>query len=265
MQQPPPAAAPSRAFTLIELLVAIGIIGLLIAIILPVIAHSRQAAREMVSLSNIRQVGLLFSQYASESRTYPYRARGTPVPGVNDNPAKDTIYTAWWPEGCIVATSEHWAQAWMWPGIAVPVPEWPDSYRTWLSPGRETKLPDDPFDNEQEPRDLVSFVYSNAFVARPELFKAGAPADESLLGAVRPDEVAFPSGKTLLWDRHLSYRFKEPEVVGTQYAAPTPMSFADLHGDLKDPTTAPAVENPLRDHTAIPLHDTPDGVRGKDY
>lgn len=254
-----------RAFSLIELLVCIGIIGLLLALVLPALAHSREAARETVSLSNLRQVGLQFAQYATDSRTYPYRARGTPVPGVNENPPADTIFTAWWPDGCIVATTEHWAQATLWPGIAVPIPEWPDSYRTWLSPGRDTKLPDDPFEQGQEPMDLVSFVYSNSFIARPELFRQGAPADESLLGAVRPDEVSFPSGKVVLWDRDLAYRVKEPPVVGEHYSAPTPMSFADLHGDVKDPTTAPAIANPLRGGMVSPLHGTPDGVRGKDY
>jgi prepilin-type N-terminal cleavage/methylation domain-containing protein len=254
-----------RAFTLIELLVCIGIVGILLALLLPALAHARQGARETVSLSNLRQVGLLFTQYTADQRTYPYRARGTPVPGVHDNPPPDAIYTGWWPEGCIIATTDHWAHAWMWPGLAVPIPEWPDSYRTWLSPGSETSLPDDPFGDIHEPMDLVSFVYSNSFVARPELFREGAPADEALLGAVRPDEVSFPSSKVVLWDRHLAYRVKEPAIIGEHYGAPTPMSFADLHSAVHDPNAAPAITNPLRGGLATPLHGTPEGVRGRDY
>src|SRR5258706_6767840 len=51
-------------FTLVELLVVIGIIALLIAILLPVMNRSREAARRVACLSNLRQVHAAFHFYA---------------------------------------------------------------------------------------------------------------------------------------------------------------------------------------------------------
>lgn len=64
--------APRRAFTLIEILVVIAIIGILSAILFPVFSRARENGRKTVCLSNMRQLGLAFQQYAQDSRgKYP--------------------------------------------------------------------------------------------------------------------------------------------------------------------------------------------------
>ena len=56
----------SRAFTLIELLVVIAIIAILAAILFPVFAQAKEAAKKTQDLSNIKQIGTASLIYASD-------------------------------------------------------------------------------------------------------------------------------------------------------------------------------------------------------
>ncbi len=69
----------ARGFTLIELLVVIGIIGLLLSILIPTLTKAKESAVNVKCLSNMRQMGMVLHQYASEdsSRDFPmYEAFG---------------------------------------------------------------------------------------------------------------------------------------------------------------------------------------------
>jgi prepilin-type N-terminal cleavage/methylation domain-containing protein len=59
-----------RGFTLIELLVVIAIIAILAAILFPVFAQARAAARKTACLSNMKQLGLALAQYATDYEGY---------------------------------------------------------------------------------------------------------------------------------------------------------------------------------------------------
>jgi prepilin-type N-terminal cleavage/methylation domain-containing protein/prepilin-type processing-associated H-X9-DG protein len=56
-----------RAFTLIELLVVIAIIAILAAILFPVFAQAKAAAKKSVSLSNVKQIGTGMHLYLADS------------------------------------------------------------------------------------------------------------------------------------------------------------------------------------------------------
>src|SRR2546423_13337957 len=57
---------PNAAFTLIELLVVIAIIAILAAILFPVFARAREAARTSSCLSNTKQMALAIMQYIQD-------------------------------------------------------------------------------------------------------------------------------------------------------------------------------------------------------
>jgi prepilin-type N-terminal cleavage/methylation domain-containing protein len=73
------------AFTLIELLVVIAIIAILAAILFPVFAQAKFAAKKTVDLSNAKQIGLTTKLYLADSDdTMPiFYAYNTQVPGTS--------------------------------------------------------------------------------------------------------------------------------------------------------------------------------------
>lgn len=60
-----------HAFTLIELLVVIAIIAILAAILFPVFAQAKLAAKKTVNLSNLKQLSLAVQMYVADGEGYP--------------------------------------------------------------------------------------------------------------------------------------------------------------------------------------------------
>jgi prepilin-type N-terminal cleavage/methylation domain-containing protein/prepilin-type processing-associated H-X9-DG protein len=69
----------TRGFTLIELLVVIAIIGILAALMFPVLGASKEKARDTLCLNNLRQLGLGIAGYAQDYASH--------LPYAEDNPA----------------------------------------------------------------------------------------------------------------------------------------------------------------------------------
>lgn len=75
-RRPPDPRSHRAGFTLIELLVVISVLGLLVALILPAVQSSREAARRAHCSNNLRQFGLALHAYASSMGTFPQGNNG---------------------------------------------------------------------------------------------------------------------------------------------------------------------------------------------
>ncbi|MHC4673228.1 MAG: type II secretion system protein [Planctomycetota bacterium] len=73
----------SPGFTLIEVLVVVGIITLLIAILIPSLARSRENARSVVCLNNLKEWGNVMNMYTYQNKgSLPFEERPDPRPGM---------------------------------------------------------------------------------------------------------------------------------------------------------------------------------------
>ena len=79
-------------FTLIELLVVIAIIAILAAILFPVFQKVRENARRTQCASNLRQIGLAYTQYNQDFDEMTPSVYKTPLPGGLDG----TSYLPYW-------------------------------------------------------------------------------------------------------------------------------------------------------------------------
>ncbi len=78
-----------RGFTLIELLCTVFVIGLLMALTLPAVQSSREAARRLQCGNNLKQIGIALNHYEATHGYFPAIVSPTGY-----NPGKSAPYSA---------------------------------------------------------------------------------------------------------------------------------------------------------------------------
>jgi prepilin-type N-terminal cleavage/methylation domain-containing protein len=197
----------SRAFTLIELLVVIAIIGVMMSILLPSLAKSRQVARDTVGKANLRSAGGVMFAYLNDSGE---RFLNPFLPVPDNRPwtsAPDPDGTGFWDFNSTVweAKTEFFAQYWY-------------SYLTdWRGSGTHGDEMYSPADGEQltivntartDPNVCdtcnlwpTSYLYSPVFWCAKSRYGSH---DEMTAGDIAMNlaaSVTSPSAKVLLWER----------------------------------------------------------------
>ena len=78
-----------NAFTLVELLVVIGIIGLLIGIMTPVLGRAKRVAARTLCATNLRQIGVSLRAYLNDTNDVFFYRHVTNLPSIAPDRARD--------------------------------------------------------------------------------------------------------------------------------------------------------------------------------
>jgi prepilin-type N-terminal cleavage/methylation domain-containing protein len=80
-----------ESFTLIELLVVISVIGILAALLLPVLGRAKESGRGTACLSNLHQIGLALQLYVGENNNRLPFMRDRSLTTTNELPSPDIV------------------------------------------------------------------------------------------------------------------------------------------------------------------------------
>ncbi len=176
-----------KAFTLIELLVVIAIIAILAAILFPVFAQAKEAAKKTASLSNTKQTGTAIQIYVTDfDDLYPL------CHGVNDNGTYAVARWNGYPAGWDSVTYEF--------GDSV---MWGNSIMPYMKNDQLLEAPGMPLVK-------MNSVFGAAAYANPRK-KPGATSlvINGLINAYSGTAVANPSDLVILW-----YGFGKENLLG---------------------------------------------------
>jgi len=158
-----------------------------------------------------------------------------------------------------VLSDDPWKLEALWPAVFHDVAPWREYFEVWICPGSD-RAPGSPWGGADGATGVPSYHYSNSFGARPEVWSEGAIADPQFVRPVMLADVVTPSQKVVMLDA------EQAHVPPQQFPSDvSPLLFVDGHA--RDHRFSLANRHVVNPFTGMgrPLHDTLNGVRGRDY
>lgn len=230
-----------------EVLLTVLIVGVLIAVLFPVIASVRRDAQAHVSVGRTRNIITLFEAYVVDYKAYPFTDGATPH-------LIDSNYQV---------VISPWNLDSGWPYLLASVAPWSEHFAAWISPGaRRGPQPWLPEVLGSGP-DGTSYQFCLPFITTPANWDPDASIQDARVTATRPDMVRFPSQKAIIFDAERAYW-----PAGSRMGGPRPIGFADSSvAILDDGLALPGTPNRLFGNAPPTrlLQHTFKGIIGVDY
>lgn len=254
----------SPAFTLLEILVSVGVVAVLIAILMPMLSGAQTSALSLKATANIRQLGILLTQYSATNNDRPpvFFQPTLPRPG---HPDQEFMY------GEILVRGSWWSNSDRFHLAFDP----PAPAEVLLAP--KSPVPPLAAYNGGHSSPYSDYRLAKCFFGDPAYWRPSTRRGPDQWASQRFSDVTFPSLKGMMWQMTIwhipSLGPKYPGCCADKSVS-TAVLWSDLSANqekmgLLRPGTAnpydPAYGAPMPPWApGIPIDETVDGIRGRD-